>query len=110
MLNEEDFFEKIQQNKENGAEDYQKIPNDEPRNSNESKENPKRIKNNSNFHSYSTESSPIIGVKKLSINDYEEITELGKGAYAKVILARNKNTKEQCAIKILNKSHINRVN
>lgn len=44
--------------------------------------------------------------KKVSINDFEEIKELGSGKYGHVFLAREKKTNFVCAIKIISKQQL----
>ncbi|EGR31017.1 phosphoinositide dependent kinase-1, putative [Ichthyophthirius multifiliis] len=44
--------------------------------------------------------------KKQSMDDYEIIRVLGRGAYGEVILAKQKIDNENCAIKILEKSYL----
>ena len=41
--------------------------------------------------------------KKITIEDFVLISVIGKGAYAKVVLAKIKATKELCVIKIIKK-------
>ena len=45
--------------------------------------------------------------QKTTINDFDIIAELGQGAYAKVILAKNKNNGKQYAIKRIKKDLMN---
>jgi 3-phosphoinositide dependent protein kinase-1 len=65
---------------------------------------------NESSNTSSVTSSPINPGKKVSIKDFEIISELGKGAYAKVVLARYILTNKNIAIKILNKNFIHKVN
>jgi hypothetical protein len=44
-----------------------------------------------------------------SINDYDVISVLGKGSYAKVILGRNMNTGDYRAIKCVDKRFLQKV-
>ncbi len=48
--------------------------------------------------------------KKLSIEDFEVSFTLGKGSYAKVVLAKNKNSQKLYALKIIDKKFLKRVN
>ena len=41
--------------------------------------------------------------KKISIDDFEQIKELGTGKYGHVFLAREKQTNFVCAVKIIEK-------
>lgn len=41
-----------------------------------------------------------------SINDFELLSQIGRGTYAKVVLARMRQNQKLYAIKILNKKHI----
>lgn len=43
-------------------------------------------------------------------NDFEMITQVGQGGYGQVYLARKRDTKEVCALKILNKSLLFKLN
>ena len=53
---------------------------------------------------FSAENSP----KKITINDYKLIKNLGKGSYAKVISAKNIYTGKNYAIKVIDKAFIER--
>ena len=46
---------------------------------------------------------------KDSIENYETMTTLGRGSYGEVILAKNKLTDQQVAIKILDKGFLAKV-
>ena len=48
--------------------------------------------------------------KKNSINDFDLLSNLGRGAYAKVVLARNKYNGKLYAIKIINKNFLEKLN
>ena len=48
--------------------------------------------------------------KKISINDFHIISELGRGAYGKVVLARSKATDKEYAIKIIDKFFLDKLN
>ncbi len=48
--------------------------------------------------------------KKNSINDFDLLSNLGRGAYAKVVLARNKYNGKLYAIKIINKNFLEKFN
>lgn len=48
--------------------------------------------------------------KRLSIRDFEFILELGRGAYAKVVLAKYIKNNKKIAIKILDQHFINKLN
>jgi hypothetical protein len=48
--------------------------------------------------------------KKLSIEDFEISFTLGKGSYAKVVLAKNKKSQKLYALKIIDKKFLKRVN
>jgi serine/threonine protein kinase len=48
-------------------------------------------------------------VKKYSKNDFEVLELLGKGAYAKVVKAVHKETKQVKAIKVIDKTFMERV-
>lgn len=60
--------------------------------------------------STNTSSSTPKSNKKLSINDFDIIKELGRGAYGKVVLARNKATNREYAIKIIDKFFLDKLN
>ena len=45
--------------------------------------------------------------KRTTIQDFDLLADLGQGAYAKAVLAKNKNNGKQYAIKIINKEFIN---
>ena len=47
--------------------------------------------------------------KKITVEDFEMLHKLGKGAYAKVYLARNRTTEELVAIKIIDKKFVEKV-
>lgn len=53
--------------------------------------------------------SPISSVKKLTINDFEIISELGRGAFAKVVHAKYLVNNKLVAIKIVDKLFINKL-
>jgi hypothetical protein len=48
-------------------------------------------------------------LKKKNIDDYVILKILGKGSYAKVVLAKQKSSGRKFAIKILNKNFLNKV-
>ena len=52
----------------------------------------------------------IIVKKKYSIEDFEIINKIGKGSFAKVYLARNKNNNKLVALKAVDKQFIEKVN
>lgn len=54
-------------------------------------------------------SIPFSSKKKYNKSDFKVLSLLGKGAYAKVVLARHIETKELKAIKIVDKSFIEKV-
>jgi len=47
---------------------------------------------------------------KISITDFNLLTVIGKGSYAKVVLVKKKDTKETFAMKILKKENIQKRN
>lgn len=47
---------------------------------------------------------------KVSIDDFTLLSVIGRGSYGKVLLVRKKDTNEMLAIKILNKSYIEKRN
>ncbi|KAK7692547.1 hypothetical protein QCA50_004177 [Cerrena zonata] len=47
---------------------------------------------------------------RISVNDFEFGRVLGEGSYSEVRLARNKNTGQEYAIKVLDKAHLKRKN
>lgn len=49
-------------------------------------------------------------VKKLSISDFTVLSELGRGAYGKVVLAKSKKTNKSYAIKIIDKYFLEKLN
>lgn len=57
----------------------------------------------------SLSTSPLTPGKKLTLKDFEIISELGRGAYAKVVLAKYVLTNKKIAIKILDKHFINKL-
>ena len=48
--------------------------------------------------------------KKLSISDFTVLSELGRGAYGKVVLAKSKKTNKNYAIKIIDKYFLEKLN
>ena len=64
-----------------------------------------RIKSTGNLIPLSNELN-----KKNSINDFELLSNLGRGSYAKVLLARNKFNGKLYAIKIINKNFLEKLN
>lgn len=57
-----------------------------------------------------SQSSMISSKSKTSIKDFDIQSELGKGSFGKVYLAKNKMAKQYCAIKALDKNYMNRLN
>jgi RAC serine/threonine-protein kinase len=49
------------------------------------------------------------GKKRLSIKDFEQLKQLGKGSFAEVYLARNMSNNKLLAIKILDKYFMHKV-
>jgi 3-phosphoinositide dependent protein kinase-1 len=91
-----------------------KIPNGIERSDEEkeNKENQLEINlENVNLHLPESATVSPITRKKLSIRDFEKVKELGRGAYAKVDLAKYKSNKtELIAIKILDKHFMDKLN
>lgn len=48
-------------------------------------------------------------IYETSINDYENVKPLGKGAYAEVVLVKSKLTGHQSALKIIDKKFFKKV-
>jgi serine/threonine protein kinase len=54
--------------------------------------------------------SPKNSIKRITINDFDIISVLGKGSYAKVLHAKFCSSNKNVALKILNKSFMNKLN
>jgi len=58
----------------------------------------------------SSQSASPVSNKRLNIKDFDKITELGRGAYAKVDLRKSRINNKLIAIKILNKHFMEKLN
>lgn len=74
-------------------------------NENDPENNNDNIKDNKNKEKINDEKAK----KKPSIDDFEISFVLGKGSYAKVVLAKNKNSEKFYALKIIDKKFLKRV-
>ena len=73
--------------------------------SSESDKNSYSIKLNSRV----TLSPKLFPITKVNINDFEILSNLGEGAYAKVVLAKQKKTGKIYALKMIDRKHIQKV-
>ncbi|CCH60042.1 hypothetical protein TBLA_0C02310 [Henningerozyma blattae CBS 6284] len=67
---------------------------------------------NQEWNSYLGKEHEILRKRRLNlkIKNFEMITQVGQGGYGQVYLARKKDTKEVCALKILNKKLLVKLN
>jgi len=73
--------------------------------SSESDKNSESIKLDSRL----TTSPKLFPITKIDINDFDILSNLGEGAYAKVVLAKQKKTGRIYAIKMIDRKHIQKV-
>jgi hypothetical protein len=84
--------------------------NHEIKNQNQEINEKDKINNNKNLFFKSNTFSPNKNEKKkLNIEDFEISFTLGKGSYAKVVLAKNKKTDKYFALKIIDKKFLKKV-
>jgi 3-phosphoinositide dependent protein kinase-1 len=104
-----DFQSEFNKNIPNGGEEI-----NEPKDTN--KLNLKLLKHESNRSVSTTDvrsgvsSGSVSPSKKPTFKDFEPLSDLGRGAYAKVSLVRNLNTNKKFAIKIMDKYFMNKLN
>ncbi|AJR94512.1 BAD_collapsed_G0021240.mRNA.1.CDS.1 [Saccharomyces cerevisiae] len=74
--------------------------------------NSDQIKLNEEWSSYLQREHQVLRKRRLKPKnrDFEMITQVGQGGYGQVYLARKKDTKEVCALKILNKKLLFKLN
>ncbi|EJS43674.1 dbf2p [Saccharomyces arboricola H-6] len=74
--------------------------------------NADQIKLNEEWSSYLQKEHQVLRKRRLKPKnrDFEMITQVGQGGYGQVYLARKKDTKEVCALKILNKKLLFKLN
>ncbi|CAI4476394.1 CEQ_1a_G0019650.mRNA.1.CDS.1 [Saccharomyces cerevisiae] len=74
--------------------------------------NSNQIKLNEEWSSYLQREHQVLRKRRLKPKnrDFEMITQVGQGGYGQVYLARKKDTKEVCALKILNKKLLFKLN
>ncbi|CAI4883889.1 CLL_collapsed_G0020510.mRNA.1.CDS.1 [Saccharomyces cerevisiae] len=74
--------------------------------------NSDQIKLNEELSSYLQREHQVLRKRRLKPKnrDFEMITQVGQGGYGQVYLARKKDTKEVCALKILNKKLLFKLN